>query len=103
MSETERFFAGDHVGENEDEEVPNDAVQLMVIATFNGFCRLVAALARNGLLSPGQLRNIHGAMALPLDDPDWCDYSFVAGARDSIETVLSRAISDATELWGEPE
>jgi hypothetical protein len=42
-------------------------------------------------------------MTLPLDDPDWRDYSFIAGARGSLETVLSKAINDAAPLWEEPD
>jgi hypothetical protein len=60
IADPERFFAGELCHQNDDEEVANDAIQLVVIATFNGFCRLTAALARNGLLSPEQLQNIHG-------------------------------------------
>lgn len=37
------------------EEVATDAMQLFTVATFNGLCRVVAALGENGLLTPDQL------------------------------------------------
>lgn len=93
--ETERFFAGNILGQDQAEEVANDAIQLMVIATFNGLCRLIAAVAGNGLLSPEQLANIEDAMTTPLDDPNWREDSTVAGTRVVVETVLARAVNDA--------
>lgn len=80
------------------EEVANDAMQLFTIATFNGLCRVIAALAQNGLLTPEQLDNIEDAMTAPLDDPDWRDDSFIADARDTIAQVLSKAVKRSREL-----
>jgi hypothetical protein len=80
------------------EEVANDAMQLFTIATFNGLCRVIAALAQNGLLTPEQLDNIEDAMTAPLDDPDWRDDSFIADARDTIAQVLSTALKRSREL-----
>lgn len=84
---------------DESEEVANDAIQLMTIANFNGLCRVIAALARNGILAPDQLENIHDCMTTPLDDPDWRDYGFVADTRETVETVLSLAMKDARHQW----
>lgn len=78
-----------------DDEVANDAIQLLVIAQFNGICHLITALAGNGFLEPEQLEGIHEAMTLPLDDPDWRDDSFVTGARDTLERVLAGAMRAA--------
>lgn len=79
-------------------EVANDAMQLFTIATFNGLCRVIAALAQNGLLTPEQLDNIEDAMTAPLDDPDWRDDSFIADTRDTIAQVLSTAVKRSREL-----
>lgn len=98
--EAERLFIGDILeADGESDEVANDAIQLLVISTFNGLCRVIAALARNGVLSPDQLANIEDAMTTPLDDPDWRDYSFITETRSSAEKVLARAVSDARPLW----
>src|SRR5438067_2253510 len=56
-----------------DEEVAPDAMQLVQIATFNGLCRVIAALAENGMITSGQIENIHDCMTTPLDDEDWRD------------------------------
>ena len=82
------------------QEVANDAMQLFTVATFNGLCRVVAALAENGLLTPDQLDNIHDAMTTPLDDPDWRDDQFVADSRETIEKVLAQAMTRSREFWG---
>lgn len=81
-----------------DEEVANDAVQLVTVATFNGLCRLIAALAERGRLSPTSLDDIHEAMTAPLDDPDWRDDEFIANIRDTLNTVLAQAVSDASSF-----
>lgn len=96
-----RLFIGDIPEHRDDDEIANDAVQLTLIATFNGLCRLIAALARNGLLASDQLANIEDAMTAPLDDPDWRDDSSVVGAREAVEKVLARALSDAKKAWDE--
>ena len=81
------------------DEVANDAMQLMTVANYNGLCRVISALARNGALSPGQLNDIHDSMTAPLDDPDWRDYDFISGAKNTLETVLARAMKEANEHW----
>jgi hypothetical protein len=91
-------FSGDMPDNDEADEVANDAMQLLVIAIFNGFCRLTEALAHNGLLLPDQLRNIHDLVTEPLDDPDWRDDSFIAGTRDTIEKVLAAALREVSAL-----
>src|SRR5258708_3488373 len=78
-----------------DEEVSNDAIQLVVVSLFNGVCRRASALARNGLLSAEQLAGIQDAMPAPLDDPDLRDDDFVTFTRETLETVLATALRDA--------
>lgn len=80
------------------EEVANDAMQLFAVSTFNGLCRVIAALGANGLLTPERLDNIHDAMSTPLDDPNWRDYSFIADTRNTIESVLSTAVKRSREF-----
>lgn len=80
-----------------DDEVSNDAIQLVVVATFNGLCRAIASLADNGLLTPEQVDNIHDAMTTPLDDPDWRDDEFITNTRDVLETVLATAMKRARD------
>jgi len=89
--------------EDGSEEVENDAMQLFTIAIFNGLCRVIAALAENGLLTPDQLDNIEDAMTAPLDDPDWRDDSFIADTRETIAKVLSTAVKDSREFWDNVE
>lgn len=81
------------------EEVANDAMQLFAVSTFNGLCRVVAALAENGLLTPDQLDNIEDAMTAPLDDPDWRDDPFIADTRDTIAKVLSTSVKHSRDSW----
>lgn len=76
-------------------------MQLFALSTFNGLCRVIAALGANGLLTPDQLDNIHDAMTTPLDDPDWRDYGFIADTRDTIEKVLSTAVKRSRDFWDE--
>lgn len=99
MSETnlEGLFAGKPLEQPDGEELAGDAAQLVMIATFNGLCRLIAAVSRNGLVEPVQLANIHEAVTAPLDDPDWRDDSFIARARKTFEAVLARAMSETDE------
>lgn len=86
-----------------DEEVANDAIQLVTVSTFNGLCRMISALAENGLLTAEQLAGIHDAMTTPLDDPDLRDDDFITFTRDTIETVLAAAVRDARDAEeGEP-
>ena len=92
--------AEQNCGTAPDDEVDNDAIQLLTIATFNGVCRLIAALSESGSLSPEQLENIHDAMTTPLDDPDWRDDDFITNIRDALETVLARASMEARARQG---
>lgn len=81
------------------EEVANDAMQLLAIGVFNGVCRLIAALAENGLLTPEQLDGMENAMTAPLDDPDWRDDSFIVDARETIAKVLSTSVKRSRDFW----
>lgn len=80
-----------------DEQVDQDTIELVTISTFNGLCRMITALAENGLLTAEQLAGIHDAMTTPLDDPDLRDDDFITFTRDTIETVLAAALRDARE------
>lgn len=77
-----------------EEEVSNDAVQLIMVSMFNGLCRLTSALAENGMLTDDQVLKMHDAMTTPLDDPDFRDDDFITFARQTLENVLSRALRD---------
>ena len=81
------------------DEVSADATQLLGAASFNGVCRVIAALAENGFLSPEQLENMHDCMTPPLDDAGWRDDSFVSAARDTLEAVLATAMKEARSKW----
>jgi len=84
----------------EDDQVPDDVMHLITIANFNGLCRVIAALARNGALAPYQLENIEDCMTAPLDDPEWRDSSSMAETRDTLEPVLARAMVESRGQWG---
>jgi hypothetical protein len=75
-------------------------MHLINIANFNGLCRVIAALAQNGVLAPHQLENIEDCMTAPLDDPAWRDNESMAETRDMLMTVLARAVMDARGHWG---
>jgi hypothetical protein len=77
------------------DQVPADVMHLVTIANFNGLCRVIAALARNGLLEPSQIENIEDCMTAPLDDPEWRDNESMAESRDILVTVLARAVMDS--------
>ena len=89
LSSASPEFSGD--------EVSHDAMQLITVSLFNGFCRTVSALSANGLLEADQIENIHDAMTFPLDDPDHGDEPIVIFARTQIEKVLSKALRDVRE------
>ena len=74
------------------DEVSNDAVQLIMVSVFNGLCRLIGALAENGLLSDDQVRTINDAMTSPLDDPDHRDDDFITFTRQTLEEALAKAL-----------
>ena len=84
-----------------DEQVDHDTIELVTIATFNGLCRMITALAENGFLTAEQLAGMHEAMTTPLDDPDLRDDDFITLTRDTIETVLAAALRDAREAEDE--
>lgn len=71
----------------------DDKSFLMLIATFNGLCRVVTALADRGLLCYDECVGIEDAMTTPLDDPEWRDNDFIAGIRDSVVGILAGANS----------
>ena len=77
-----------------DDEVSNDAVQLITVSLFNGLCRLTSALAENGMLSDDQVLGMNDAMTTPLDDPDLRDDDFITFARHNLEGVLAQALRD---------
>ena len=105
LSYSEPSLKTEELALSDSEEVAPDAMQLLELANFNGVCRLIAALSQNGVLSPGQIENIHDCMTTPLDDPDWRDDSFVSITRDSLEIVLAEAMREARSKWlkDEPE
>jgi hypothetical protein len=74
-------------------EVTKDAVELTLVATFNGLCRLVAALAAGGTLPPSVLEGMHDAMATPLDDEANRDDPTVSGFRGTVDEVFSNALA----------
>ena len=77
-----------------DDEVSNDAVQLITVSLFNGLCRLTSALAENGMLSDDQVLGMNDAMTTPLDDLDLRDDDFITFARHNLEGVLAQALRD---------
>lgn len=81
------------------DEVPNDVMQLITVASFTGLCQVIFALADSGALTPGQLQEIEDCMSAPLDDPDWRDDSSMARARDLLERVLASAMVQSLERW----
>jgi hypothetical protein len=89
-----------------EEQVPDDVMHLINLANFNGLCRVIAALAQNGLLAPDQVDNIEDCMTAPLDDPEWRDHESMASTRDILEGVLARAMRDSrrgSHLEADPE
>lgn len=77
-----------------DDEVSNDAIQLITVSLFNGLCRLTSALAENGMLTDDQILGMHDAMTTPLDDPDLRDDDFITFARQALEKLLAQALRD---------
>ena len=94
---TDRKRSSDTTSGLSDDEVSHDAIQLVTVSIFNGLCRVIRALAANGLLSPEQLDGIHDAMTTPLDDPDLRDDDFITFTRETIEKALAAAGRDARE------
>lgn len=80
------------------EPSPNGAdevARLLGVATFNGLCRLIAALADRGLLSHDELLGTEDAMTTPLDDPEWRDDELIQSFRDTATEVIARAAATA--------
>lgn len=75
------------------QEVNSDAVQLVLISTFNGLCQLYPRLAAKGLLSEGDVRLIHELMARPLDHEEIVDDPTLVMARESVDEALSEALA----------
>ena len=94
---TDRKLPSDTTPGLSDDEVSNDAIQLVTVSIFNGLCRVIRALAANGLLSAEQLDGIHDAMTTPLDDPGLRDDDFITFTRETIEKALAAAVRDARE------
>lgn len=88
-----------------DDEVSNDAIQLVTVSVFNGLCRTISALAANGLFTAEQLDGIHDAMTTPLDDPDLRDDDFITFARETVEKALAARQFGMQRRWmrTEPE
>ena len=89
-----------------EEQVPDDVMHLINLANFNGLCRVIAALAENGLLDPDQVDNIEDCMTAPLDDPQWRDHESMSSTRDILEGILAQAMKDARRerpLQADPE
>ena len=82
----------------QDDEASNDEIQLITVSLFNGLCRLISAVAKNGMLTDDQVIDIHDAMTTPLDDPDLRDEALVTFARETLEEVLSDALVDTREV-----
>lgn len=74
-------------------EGADDTARLLGIATFNGLCRLIAAMADRGLLLSDELQGIEHAMTTPLDDPEWRNDEVIAFFRDTACEVMARAAS----------
>lgn len=73
----------------------DDTARLLGIATFNGLCRLLTALAARGLLCREELRGIEDVVTTPLDDPEWRDDGFIAALRDAATSVAAQAMQTA--------
>lgn len=69
----------------------DDTARLLTIATFNGLCRLVTAVAERGMLSGDDLAGLHEVMTSPLDDPEMRDDEVIACCRFTVESVMAQA------------
>ena len=74
-------------------EVTKDATELILVATFNGVCRLIDALVPCEALPPPVLGCIHDAMVTPLEDEQHRDDPTVASFRNAVGEVFSTAIA----------
>lgn len=74
-------------------EVTKDATELVLVATFNGLCRLINALVPCEALSASVLEAIHDAMVTPLEDEQHCDDPTVSSFRDAVDDVFATSIA----------
>lgn len=74
-------------------EGSDDVAQLLGVATFNGLCRVIAALADRKLLCIDELRGIEDAMTTPLDDAEWRGDRVISAFRDTATEVAARAVA----------
>lgn len=74
-------------------EGADDTARLLSIATFNGLCRILAALGDRGLLCADELRGIEDAVTTPFDDPKLRDDPLIAAFRDTITEVAARSLA----------
>jgi hypothetical protein len=75
------------------EEVSSDAVQLMLISTFNGVCALYPRLAAQGVLSEQDIRSVFEAMTPPLDHDGMIDDPTLAMARGRVDDAFAEALA----------
>lgn len=91
MSETEKWLTiGDADGE--EQEVSNDVIQLLAVATFNGLCLIIAALGQQGLLGVSRIEELHREIGAPLDHESCRDDSFLTTIRERVEGELADAM-----------
>jgi hypothetical protein len=74
-------------------EGADDIARLLGVATFNGLCRMLTALADRGLLCADELQGIEDAMTTPLDDPEWRDDDLIAAFRDTVTGVAAQSLA----------
>ena len=72
-------------------DVPQEVMDLLSIALFNGFGGVITALAANGALSEAQVASIHGAMASPLDEAAFRDDEAMVYLRESLDGAFAAA------------
>lgn len=74
-------------------EGADDVAQLLGIATLNGLCRLLTALADRRLLCADEWRGIEDAMTTPLDDPEWRDEGLITIFRDTVTGIVAESLA----------
>jgi hypothetical protein len=74
-------------------EGADDTARLLGVATFNGLCRLLTALADRRLLCADELRGIEDAMTTPLDDPEWRDDDLISAFRNTVTGVAAQSLA----------
>jgi len=86
--------------DSDNDEVDPNAVQLLLVATFNGLCHALAALARRGQLSEEEIEAMVDAMTDPLDDAACRDDSMIDCARGQVESILAKALASSRTQAG---